>query len=94
MRAGLLAVPVRNTGNVHVVAGDVVVRGLDAQGTQLFTTTVRGGYVLPGVTRTFEQAFPAEQCRSVRAFEVTLTVNGKATKKRTAVADGACAAAR
>lgn len=93
MRGGVLMLPLRNSGNVHIVAGDVVVNGLDAQGAQVFTTTVRGGYVLPGVTRTFEQAVPTANCRGVRALEVTLTVNGKASKKRTAVADGVCTAA-
>jgi fimbrial chaperone protein len=94
VQAGAVTIPVRNTGNVHVVADNIPIRGLDAQGRQVFSDSARGGYILAGDTRAFQLRLTPEQCRSAQAIEAAVTVDGKTTNKRATVAAGGCTGGR
>jgi len=94
LKAGVVTIPVRNTGNVHVVADNFPVRGLDAQGNQVFSESAKGGYVLAGGTRSFQLRLSPEQCRSTQVIEAAVTVDGQTMNKRATVAAGGCTGGR
>lgn len=66
---GQLAVQVRNTGNVHFRLTTMKLE--DGAG---FSTNVGGWYMLPGTTRKYVAAIPAEVCR--KAPRLLLTAEG------------------
>jgi len=66
---GQLALEVRNTGNVHFRLTTVKLE--DGAG---FSTNVGGWYMLPGTTRKYVAAIPAEVCR--KASRLLLTADG------------------
>jgi len=59
---GKLLVKIRNSGNTHSFVNKIHITGFDENNTQVFSKTVDGWYVLPGVLKTFSVPFPAAEC--------------------------------
>jgi fimbrial chaperone protein len=69
MSAGVLLVPVNNTGNVHFVVQSVLVRGRDGAGVEVFSRELSGWYLLAGVSRGYAATVPIETCGTMTAIE-------------------------
>lgn len=74
---GALRLTLTNGGNSFAMAEQVVVRGLDARGTELFSKALGGFYLLAGTTRSFEVPISKEQCGHVTRITATTRSNGK-----------------
>ena len=69
MSAGVLLVPVNNTGNVHFVVQSVLVRGRDGAGVEVFSRELSGWYLLAGVSRGYVTTVPIETCGTMAVIE-------------------------
>lgn len=70
MDNGTVSARVRNAGNVHFIIRAVSVTGKSGRGDAVFSKTVDGWYLLPGVSRTYAAAVPAEVCPDVASVDV------------------------
>ncbi|MBC8017095.1 MAG: molecular chaperone [Verrucomicrobia bacterium] len=89
---GTLRLTLTNSGNSFAMAEQVLVRGLDDKGTELFAKALGGFYLLAGTTRTLEVPVSKEQCRLATRITATTRSNGKelfmALDKRSSVCEG------
>ncbi|MBC8016945.1 MAG: molecular chaperone [Verrucomicrobia bacterium] len=74
---GTLRLTLTNNGNSFTMAEQVVVRGLDDKGAELFAKALGGFYLLAGTTRTLEVPISKEQCRLASRITATTRSNGK-----------------
>ncbi|MEW6324140.1 MAG: fimbria/pilus periplasmic chaperone [Nitrospirota bacterium] len=65
---GKLRIDVRNTGNAHFRIESIQVTGTDAQGTESFSRTLSGWYLLAGTMRSHELSVSREECRDTARF--------------------------
>jgi fimbrial chaperone protein len=70
LKDGHLRFLVRNDGNAHFVLRAVRVKGVGAEGDPVFDRDMEGWYVLPGGTRAYDLAIPAELCQRVTGVTV------------------------
>jgi fimbrial chaperone protein len=68
---GELTLVLKNLGNEHYRVDDgVVIKGVSAQGEQVFTHTFPDRYVLAGVTKRYVTIIPAATCHEMATLEV------------------------
>ena len=63
---------VHNTGNVHFVIENTVVKGLDAAGNPTFALHAKGWYVLAGQTSNYDLTLSPEQCVKAASLELSI----------------------
>ena len=69
---GALAATITNTGNTHLLFDSGLdVRGKNAQGVDIFTSTINDRYVLAGVSKRFSLPIPYESCAQLASLELT-----------------------
>lgn len=73
---------VKNTGNVHLKLNSISVKGKSADGAEVFSKEIAGGYVLSNVARKIEVSIPKEKCKNLSVMMIeaktdNLTLNGK-----------------
>jgi fimbrial chaperone protein len=90
LSGGKLAFDVRNEGNVHFVAGKVIMRTLDGAGRVLHTVEAQGWYILAGTVRHFEVALPLAECGKARAVLVEVPLEKATASARLQVGPGNC----
>ncbi len=73
MAKGVVAVPVRNAGNVHFFIKSIRVLGKDGKGGKIFSREENGWYLLAGASRNHEIAVPPEICGSLASVEVEVS---------------------
>lgn len=79
---GKLTFSARNTGNRHQLVQGIQLRGLDAHGKSVYTTTIADRYLLPGTVKHYESSIASDQCSRMATLELEvktdkLTVNRK-----------------
>lgn len=74
-----IAFTLRNTGSAFFVARKVVVKGIAADGSTVFTRETAGWYMLAGGVRNYTLELPAEACKAAR---VEVEVETETTKAR------------
>ena len=79
---GGLRVAVSNAGKTHVSVEEVRARGLDTAGYQVYSTELRGWYVLSGKTKTYELTIPEDGCSKATAIEVEMKAGGRIVTNR------------
>jgi fimbrial chaperone protein len=89
-RQGALHFTVANTGTVHVVPRDIVVRGL-AGSTETFAHPLSGWYVLAGGRREFDVTLPETRCSDVTAISVAVEFGSGRLEERLQTPGGVCA---
>jgi len=67
---GHLRFVVRNDGNEHFVLRAVRIQGVGEGGDPVFDRDLEGWYVLPGGTRAYDLAIPAELCAQLKGVTV------------------------
>lgn len=82
MAGGVLNAVASNTGNVHFLVQDVLVRGKDRKGERIFSKELKGWYLLAGASRSYSTDVPADVCPEVDGIDVEvrtdrLVMNGK-----------------
>jgi fimbrial chaperone protein len=70
LSGGHLRFVVRNDGNEHFVLRAVRIQGVGVAGDPVFDRNLEGWYVLPGGTRAYDLAIPAEVCPQVTGVTV------------------------
>jgi fimbrial chaperone protein len=90
MSGGKLAFDLRNEGNVHFVAGKVIVRAVDGAGQPVHATEAQGWYVLAGTTRHFEVSLPSVACGKARTVLVEAPLDRATASARLEVRPGSC----
>jgi fimbrial chaperone protein len=73
---------VRNTGNVHLRMNSILIKGRSADGAEVFSKEIDGGYVLNNVARRIEVPFPQGKCKGLSFIEIeakaeNINLNGK-----------------
>ncbi|MBE7939694.1 molecular chaperone [Ramlibacter aquaticus] len=69
---GVLKLSAHNTGNRHQVIEGIHLRGLGADGKELYAMTLADRYLLAGTTKAFSTTLDAATCRALASIEVTL----------------------
>ena len=92
LEAGHLRFVVRNDGNAHFVLRAVRVKGVGATGDPVFDRELEGWYVLPGGTRVFDLAIPAELCSQVKGVMVESETERDTFKARLETPPDGCGA--
>lgn len=70
MSAGTLRVPVKNTGNVHLVIQSLLLKGKDGKGAEILSKELSGWYLLAGASRVYATDIPAEACGNLSGLEI------------------------
>ena len=70
MDKGILAVPIKNTGNSHFVIQTITVKGIGADKETVFSRDLPGWYLLNGVTRQYTTEIPKELCGKIVKLEI------------------------
>lgn len=71
--SGAASFDLRNTGSVHLMVMDAVVRGRLRDGSDAPEQRIKGWYLLPTELRRYSVPVPAESCREWTAMRVTVT---------------------
>jgi fimbrial chaperone protein len=79
-----------NTGNVHIRADQVELRGLARDGTRLFTHVFPERYFLSGATRTLRLPIGAEHCGRLAVLEAAVVADRLDVGRKLDVAPGSC----
>jgi fimbrial chaperone protein len=74
--AKAVTVAVTNPGNTHSLVHEVRISAKDASGAVLFTGSVPGWYLLPGITRTYSIAAPPGLCARVQSIGIDIATDG------------------
>jgi P pilus assembly chaperone PapD len=82
LRKGTAEATVVNSGNVHLGARTIVLRGLAADGGERYTHSFTGRYVLPGAGARVEAVIPRDTCLQLTALELVVTTPDKSELKR------------
>ena len=90
LRDGNLHFTVANTGTVHFVPQDIKVRGMAANGDQLFEQQLTAWYILPGGRRDFDMAIAAAECGRTESLVVEVGLGQTALKESLQTPGGAC----
>jgi fimbrial chaperone protein len=82
IRQGAMSLGLKNTGNVHFRVSKIQISGMDAKGSQVFSRTLDGGYMLAGSERTFAAVIPEDICPDLQDVDIQITsdrihINGK-----------------
>jgi hypothetical protein len=85
-----LRIPLTNTGTVHAMVDNVVIRGMSAPDEVAFEDSLRGWYVLAGQTRTWQYDLKAAQCRSVKFVEIEVYADERQLTTKLDVPAAAC----
>ena len=87
---GKVSFDVRNTGNQHQVVEGIVVRGLAADGQELFTTTLTDRYLLAGTRKHYVAPIPAHTCARVARVVADVRTDKSRTSGQNSVDRSAC----
>jgi fimbrial chaperone protein len=85
-----VSVTLTNTGTVHAMVDNVVIRGMAGTEEMIFEEALQGWYVLPGKTRVWTYTMQPALCRRATAVEVEVFAHDKELKRRADVPAGAC----
>lgn len=72
MSDGTLNIPVRNSGNVHLVLQSLLVQGENAGDDKVFSKELTGWYLLAGASRVYTTTIPPESCAGVARVSVEI----------------------
>lgn len=67
---GKVRAVVKNTGNVHFRINSILIKGMAANGSEVFSREIAGWYLLNHATRSLETEFPREKCRELSSIEI------------------------
>ena len=70
LEGGHLRFLVRNAGNAHFILRAVRIKGVGTAGDPIFDREEAGWYVLPGGTRAYDLAIPADVCSQVKGVTI------------------------
>lgn len=87
---GVVTLGVRNTGNRHQVVQGIELKGVDAQGAEVYTLTLADRYLLAGTTKTYTASIPAAQCSKIAGLNVELKTDKVGLKTRLDVNRAMC----
>ena len=79
---GQLTARITNSGNVHFNITSLDLSLKDDKGGEVYTTAVKGWYLLNGVSRSYPMPIPADACAGARRAELTVKTD-KITLQRT-----------
>ena len=82
LRKGAAEARLVNSGNVHLGARTIVLRGLAADGSERYSHAFPGRFVLPGAGARLEAPVPRDTCLQLSALELTVTTPDKSELKR------------
>lgn len=82
LREGEIRAVVKNKGNVHFIVKSFLFRGKSAEGNELFSKEVIGGYILNNVSRAFGASISDKECEKLSSVEIeakteTFAIYGK-----------------
>ena len=90
MDKGLLAVPIKNTGNSHFVIQTIAIKGISSDKETVFSRDLPGWYLLSGVTRQYTTEIPKELCSKIVKLEVDTKTDQFALKDSLDVQSAMC----
>ena len=67
---GVLGLSVKNTGNRHQVVQGIQVKGTDAQGSEVYASTLADRYLLAGTAKSYTASIPAEKCQLIKVLKL------------------------
>lgn len=70
MGGAVVTAVAKNTGNVHFLIREVLIRGKSAKGEEIFSKELKGWYLLAGVSRSYSGDVPADLCREIARIDV------------------------
>lgn len=80
VQQGKFSFEVHNTGNVHLLASSIQIKGYDPAGKIILEGQLGGGYILAGGTRVFDQELPQKSCASIKYLSVEVKANEEQAK--------------
>jgi fimbrial chaperone protein len=83
---------VRNTGNVHFVIENTVLKGLDAAGNPAFALHAKGWYVLAGQSSNYDLTLSPEECEKAASLELSIRTESLIFEKTAPASRANCAA--
>ena len=72
---GKIKVGISNTGNTHFIIEAIKIKGLNANGEEIFFKELSGWYLLAGATRSYETLLSQEACQDTAKFDVEVKTN-------------------
>jgi fimbrial chaperone protein len=85
-----VSVTLQNTGTVHTMIDEVVIRGMVAPDEQAFEQSIQGWYVLAGKSRSWTYTLRPTQCGASKFIEVEAFAHDKVMKNRVELPANAC----
>lgn len=83
-------VTLQNTGTVHAMVDEVVIRGMAAADEQVFEQSIQGWYVLAGKSRSWTYTLRPTQCGASKFIEVEVFAHDKMMKSKVELPANAC----
>lgn len=83
-------VTLQNTGTVHAMVDEVVIRGMAAADEQAFEQSIQGWYVLAGKSRSWTYTLRPTQCGASKFIEIEVFAHDKVLKNRVDLPANAC----
>lgn len=90
LEKGVLSLSVKNTGNRHQVLEGIQLKGLGADGHELYALTLADRYLLAGTTKAYTATIPAETCRQLAAMTMELKTDKLSRTRRLDVSRANC----
>ena len=90
VRKGVLSFQLKNTGNVHVVPQQIMVKGYGSTGEALFERQLASWYLLAGGLRVYKLELPKEHCVKTKALSVDVQQGQKSLQGRIDVRPESC----
>lgn len=87
---GVLNLSVKNTGNRHQVMEGIHLKGLGADGQELYALTLADRYLLAGTSKAFAATIPADTCRRLVAITMELKTDRLSRTRKLDVSRANC----
>lgn len=87
---GTVGVSIRNTGNRHQVVQGVHLKGINAQGAEVYALTLADRYLLAGTTKSYNTVIESSQCTRIVALSVELKTDKLSLQRKLDVSRAMC----
>ena len=87
---GTLELKMRNTGTRHFVPSPIMVKGVSADGKELFSKESVGWYLLSGATRVYPVPLTKDECAKAERLDIVVTADTLTMKGSLDVQKDAC----
>jgi fimbrial chaperone protein len=90
IKSGAIELDLKNHGNAHILAREILLSGKDASGTEILSQKETGGYLLAGSARTFSWPLAEDSCQDIKSLDIQVTSNSTQLNRKIDVDKAMC----